>query len=307
MRHPLRHRLLTAAAAAALGLTAHSALAQTGTTDAPQQARPQDLAPADVEDINTGGLDLSAGVDVTTAYYFRGIIQENQGVIVQPYAQIGIDIAETDDVEVAGYVGIWNSFHDEQTGSDGAGPDIWYEADLYGGVGLGFGDFGVDFIYTAYTSPNGAFNTVQEVGVAAAYAGEADFGDNLNFGFEVGGGVFFELDNTAFGDDEGIYAEVGITPSFGIEVRDQEVAIGIPVVLGFSIDDYYEADDDDELGFVSVGVTAGVPLAFIPERYGDWSVSGALTGLFLVGDNLEDANSGDEFELIGTVGVSMTY
>jgi hypothetical protein len=309
MRHPHRNALLAAVAAATFGL-APAAFAQ-----AVQQERPQEFAPEDVEGFNTGGISVSASVDVTTKYFFRGILQEDQGVIVQPDLSVGFDIADTDDVSVGGYVGIWNSFHSEHTGDDGgSGPDMWYEADLYAGVDFEFSDFAVGVVYTAYTSPNGAFDTVQEVGVTFGYSGTAEISDAVNFNYDFGAGVYFELDNAADGVDEGIYGEIGITPGFGVEVADQEVAIGIPIVVGFSIDDYYESVDstgdvdDDFLGFVQVGVTAGLPLAFIPEKYGDWEASAGVHALFLTGeDSTEAINNDDDFELIGTVGISMSY
>jgi hypothetical protein len=38
---------------------------------------------------NTGKFSISGGVDITTAYFFRGILQERDGFIIQPYGELG--------------------------------------------------------------------------------------------------------------------------------------------------------------------------------------------------------------------------
>ena len=68
-------------------------------------------------------LSLDISVDWTTAYYFRGIIQENRGVIVQPAVEVGYAVNEN----VSVFIGTWNSFHDAATGStDSDRPSSWW-------------------------------------------------------------------------------------------------------------------------------------------------------------------------------------
>lgn len=45
---------------------------------------------------NTGKLSFSAGVDFTTQYFFRGILQENQDFIAQPFGEITATLYEGD-------------------------------------------------------------------------------------------------------------------------------------------------------------------------------------------------------------------
>ena len=76
------------------------------------------VAPAThAEGHNTGKISFSAGVDFTTEYYFRGIIQEDQGLISQPWMEASIAINE----KLGLTFGIWNSFHDNHTGAAGSG------------------------------------------------------------------------------------------------------------------------------------------------------------------------------------------
>ena len=64
-------------------------------------------------------------------------------------------------------VGTWNSLHTGDAGLDnGMNGKLWYESDFYATVGFGFGrGTSVGVTYTAYTSPNGLFSTVQGAGV----------------------------------------------------------------------------------------------------------------------------------------------
>src|SRR5690606_21370468 len=72
-----------------------------------------------------------------------------------------------------------------------------------------------------------------------------------------------ELDNSAFGPDEGMYFELGVSPSFAAEVANVPLNISVPIILGLSVDDYYEdgAGDDDTLGYGTVGLTVGADIS----------------------------------------------
>jgi len=49
-------------------------------------------APVRAESPNKGLVSLSVGSDFTTAYFFRGILQERDGFIWQPYGEIGFSL-----------------------------------------------------------------------------------------------------------------------------------------------------------------------------------------------------------------------
>ncbi len=52
-------------------------------------------------------LSFDAGIDFTTAYFFRGILQQDEGFIAQPYANAYYQI--NDSLKI--WTGVWNSFH----------------------------------------------------------------------------------------------------------------------------------------------------------------------------------------------------
>ena len=257
---------------------------------------------------NNGKLSFSIGSDITTAYYFRGIVQETDGFIVQPYGEVGVTLFEGNGVitSVKATGGIWNSVHSEQTGASGDGADNWYEADLYGGASVGlFEKLDMGVAYIAYTSPNDAFATVQEVDFSFGF----DDSDLLGpLALSPSATLAVETQNTAFGENEGVYLELGVEPGLTLgEGRSYPVSLSLPLTLGLGPDDYYEARGrEDTFGYFDGGIVAAIPLALIPEEYGAWKASAGVHFLAL-GDNLASANNNDSFEAIGTWGLSFSY
>lgn len=275
--------------------------------DAPEKSSaaetPQPAAPTDP---NTGALALTGGVDYTTAYFFRGYNQEDTGLILQPWATVTASLVSNDNLTLNAYVGIWNSFHERKTLSGDTGPSAWYESDLYGGIDLVLGKFTVGTVYTFYTYPNGAFETIQEIGFKVAFD-DTDTMKNagLSFALKPYAAIYFETDDGNGSEDT--YAEVGVAPSFAL--GESGVSLGVPISFGFSVDDFYLDDDggNEPLGFASIGLFASVPLP-VPERYGAWTLTGGVQYLYLFADSAQAVNDGGEDdEILGKVGISFAY
>ena len=251
---------------------------------------------------NNGAVSVAAGIDFSNAYYFRGIIQETEGFIAQPFLEAGITLFEGDgglqSVSVAS--GLWNSLHSGPSGSDGPGdPAMWYETDYYASLGLGFAEgWSADLTYTAYMSPNGTFGTVRELSTGIAYEDELGLAPYANFAFELDG----QADG---GSNEGTYFEFGVGP--GIDLPDSPISLSFPVAIGLSLSDYYETGDtSDSFGFFQFGLAAGIPLPTPPE-YGSWDLSiGA--NFITFGDALKSLNGADDgFEPVVVIGLSLGY
>ena len=255
--------------------------------------------------VNTGAFSLAGGIDWTTAYFFRGYQQENAGLIFQPYFTLSTPIVENDDYTVSGYIGTWNSFHSKKTFQSGTGPSTWYESDLFGGIDVSFGDWTIGTVYTFYTYPNGAFNTIQEIGFRVGYNDAALTEEQIGFALKPYAAVYFETKDGNGTEDT--YLELGIAPSWGL--GDSDITLSVPVVLGMSLDDYYvDGDGDNEFfGYSSIGLFASMPLDGIPARYGSWTLTGGVQWLFLGADGLEAANNGDDNELIAKIGLGFSY
>lgn len=287
---------------------------------------------------NTGAVSFGLGVDFTTAYYFRGIYQENEGLIAQPWADVTFQL--TDALSV--YLGTWNSLH---TNGDADGDqDNWFESDFFVGASYALSQcISVDASYVWLYSPANAGEFAQEIDLSLAYDDSGMWGDGFDglqpyvlVAIETSGGSdgydVFDGNGVNSERDKGIYYEIGIAPSFTVvDSATAPITLTIPVTAGFG-SDYYEigksfvnagpdgilggagaADDfndnktdDDTFGFIDIGLDFGMPLSFVPAQFGSWEAAAGVHFLFL-GDNAEAMNNGNDFEVIGTFGISMSY
>lgn len=293
-------KIALAAALAAPSFLGSSAFAQDAAATAPK--------------VNTGALTFSGGVDLATSYYFRGYLQENSGFIIQPYFGVATNLVEADDFKVGLSLSTWNSIQTEQTGADGAGPDAWYENDIYVSLPISFGNFTVTPSYYLYQYPNGAFDSVQEALVTVSYDDTKlwkDAGVTLydDFALKPYVTVAYELSD-GNGSEDG-YAEVGVAPTYVAKFGDYTVPLTIPVALGLSYKDYYLKDDgsNDVLGYLSVGVQGSVPIpeSVIPAKYGNWAVTGGAYYMTLFSDSAEVANNDSSNVFWGKVGLTFSY
>jgi len=265
--------------------------------------------------VNTGKFSISGGVDITTAYFFRGILQERDGFIIEPYGELGWALyrGESDDGKgdwsgLSLFGGTWASLHSKETNHTASSLDAFYENDWYGGLQSQFMDNKVTtrVFYIAYTSPSDAFKTVQEVDLSAALDDSEWLGA---FALKPSILIGIETQNTAMGTDQGDYMELGIAPSYAIvDSETMPMTLTFPVKLGLSLHDYYELNgsDGDTFGYASTGVKLSFPLTFIPEDYGAWSAAGGVN-VYFFGNNTRKLNNEDEVWVVGTWGVSMAY
>ena len=123
---------------------------------------------------NNGKVSFTVGADFSHAYFFRGIRQEREGFITQPYADMSISLFENPDGQgltgVSFSVGQWNSLHSGSSGSGRSTADprprnvlAWYESDFFTGVALTIDNWEAGITYTSYMSPNDSYGTVQEI------------------------------------------------------------------------------------------------------------------------------------------------
>lgn len=281
----------------------------------PRRARFEDAeaAEADGADQAVGTQEdsrlwIGAGVEYTTAYFSRGFLFEDDGLILQPYLDLAFDVLRTDDTTVSVVAGTWNSYQDEATdaGTTDSFRENWYETDLYLGAALATGNWSFEASYYWYTSPSDAWETIEEVYFTAAYDDSEALGawsmqPNVLLAIETG-------ENANDGYTKGTYLQLGVTPGF--EPEDGALAgwaFEFPVSVGLSLGNYYEGDDgeNDFFGFASVGATATRTLD-LDDSWGEWSVYAGVQALFL-GDMASTWNDDDDLEAILTVGVSVEF
>jgi hypothetical protein len=254
-------------------------------------------------DPNPGAVTLTAGFDFANAYFFRGIPQDDTGVVMWPSGDLGFALFSGDGAfkSLGVNIGTWNSLHTGSAGSDGPSGKLWYESDFYAGASLGFGRGStVGVTYTAYTSPNGLFGTVKEISFKLAVDDSGLLGAAAVKPYLV---LAQELDGQADGGaNEGTYLEVGIGPGYSLS----RMTLTVPMKVGLSVSDYYEgAAGDDTFGFFSVAGVVTVPFTSAPTKFGSWNIHGGVEFLML-GDRNE-AVFGDSSHVIGSIGIGLSY
>jgi hypothetical protein len=267
---------------------------------------------AEVTGPNRGKWSFTIGNDFTTAYFFRGILQERNGFIYEPYLETSLTLYEGEGpvTSVSAGMGLWFSVQTEKTFAADTGPSNFYELDIYPSLTVGWqGGLETSVTYLWYTSPNGAFETIQEVDLGIAYddselLGPFALGPTATFAFETG--------NSVLGTTKGGYMELAGAPSVELslpieEAEDYPVTTSFPLAVGLSLYDYYaDGVHNQTFGFFSFGLNAGIPLAFIPEDYGAWSVNAGIT-VFVLSDSMQAINFGDNPYPVGTGSINMTY
>jgi hypothetical protein len=113
------------------------------------------VRPAQAQDPNPGAITLTAGLDIPTLYFFRGIRQETDPKLtLWPYGDVGLALFAGDGgVRSVGVnFGVWNSLHTGSSGLDGPSDKLHYEEDFYATLNLGFGaGVALGTTFTAYT------------------------------------------------------------------------------------------------------------------------------------------------------------
>ncbi|BBM83180.1 hypothetical protein [Candidatus Uabimicrobium amorphum] len=272
---------------------------------------------------NRGDISVDAGIDYVTKYFFRGLLVEDDGYIIQPYAQINFHIVSGCDVEVTAFGGVWASLQGEDvTNQVGDDPEALNELRIIGGLEFDLYDLLiVTGRYTIYTFPNQSDTGINQDRLEDRH--EVSLEVRINDGPLLGLGNFsinpwgllaLELEdgnpNVDNEGDESFFALFGIEPTIAIEIdKGANLLISLPVTVAHALanDTYVDAGGDARsYGFTSVGIKANVPLVFIPKRFGQWRFVAGLDAYFL-GEAAEDTNDDEEFDLVANFGIHMNY
>lgn len=246
------------------------------------------------------------GVVFASQYFSRGLVFENQGLIAQPYFDLFLTLHEGDGFinKVNLQLGLWSSIHSKHTdAAPRSTTAAWYEVNFTPGIAVTFAKYWtLTTSYLLYASPNGGFQTFQGINF------RLDLDDSELLGaFALRPHLVFmrELDNKAGdGSRKGNYYEAGIAPGFSI---CKAVDISFPITVGFGSHGFYAKNVG--FGYFSGGIGVTVPLTFIPERYGNWSVTGNAVYYYLHGPlstfntPVNRASNHNEFLFSGGIGV----
>jgi hypothetical protein len=245
-----------------------------------------------IEPVQESCITGDIGFDIVSNYITKGGVQNNQGFIIQPYADLHFRIYKGAGAltSVTTDIGIWNSFHGHHAASLETTRN-WYEFDFQAGLTFNFDKLAISPYYKIYESPASNFQNTYVVGGKIAY----DDSDLLGaWALHPYAFVEFNLEGTTGNNfpaaagsrfvspsfhGRGQYYEVGIAPahSWG------DLTLSLPITAGFGSGDFYLGNRG--FGFIGVGAAASYALNFVPACLGKWSVSTSATYYRLGGTN----------------------
>ena len=256
--------------------------------------------------VNGERITVAGSIDFRNAYMFRGIRQDDTGVITWPAVEVALRLHSADHglTNVRVHVGSWNSLHSGWAGADGPSGKRWYESDVYATLALGFGNAAtLDTTYTAYRSPNKMFTMVKEMSVRAS----VDRALRGRVALKPYALAAFELDTQPGigqldgGFKPGRYLEFGAAPGYSA----RRAGVAVPVKVGLSLDNYYElAGKDHRFGFVSIGGIATLPLTR-STRAGSLDLHGGVEFQRL-GTTSKAFNAGEASKTIASIGIGFS-
>ena len=265
------------------------------------------------EEGNNGAIHIYLSMDVMTQEYGRGLFVENQGFISKNSVKVEFSLYEKEDTNLTFSMELGTRIHSSNPWGSGGqvqDPRALFEVNYSVFFTVGFAKyFSFTPKYTIVSSPNKVFKTFQEISFELTFSDSKIWGGS--FALCPSALIAFEVDGAADGRHEGIYLELGLEPTFTLSKESKyPITICMPIVFGFSLHDYYDygTDDDDGFGFAEFGIKIGVPLSFIPKKYGLWKVSAHLQFIILDG-NTEEHNqpAHHDVEVIGVFGLDIDY
>lgn len=175
--------------------------------------------------------DATVGLDVNSAYVFRGVTL-NEGFVAQPYLDVsGLPID----------IGVWGNLDLEDDDARGYDSGQFSEIDIYGSYSLPIEEVDVSIGYTEYTYPTGDLDADREI--------------SLNFGFDTvlapTLGIFYGLDGAI---EENFYAEAGVSHDVALT---EEVGLNLGALIG------YLDPEEGEDGFHQYGLSAALSYEFV--------------------------------------------
>jgi len=260
-----------------------------------------------VQSPNTGMLHVTGGLRIDSADYFRGafddVPERLDEVVIGPDLSLTFELWRDRPGFFSGLsltLGTQNGFAEQVQPTDSLN-DWWYESNNFVGLAATLpGDWVLGVTYTVYASPNDVSPTFQEGAIALKYGGSV-FGVALNPQLKVA--VPLDREDVAF--QTGVYTELSLTPTFR---PFAPVTLSFPLAVGAGFDGYYGPGDDASV-YGSAGVTASIPLAFIPAGYGRWGLSAGAQVLVRDDDirRLSTFDGDDNVILLGKIALTFAY
>jgi hypothetical protein len=251
------------------------------------------------------------GMNVVTAYYYHGVIQQKREPSFQPYADLNIKVYAGDGFlnKAVINLGVWESFTTPSSSpANAAGdkawsrPKSWVESDFVPGISLTFGKITISEAYQIMLFPNQSTPYHSESLVSKIGYDDADllgaFALHPTFTLQ------HETKNkAAIGDPSlnsfghhGNYWEGAVAPSFSAG----PVTFTLPLAIAFGTSNYYLKNG---YGYFSGGLNVGYELP-VPKSLGTWTATAGATYYNLKKTAVTgDANN----DVVGTIGLGVAF
>ena len=245
----------------------------------------QDAASPELASRVTG----SAEVGIADKYIYHGYVLENQGAIIQPEVEVLARFYSGEGFLTKASLRLYVFSSFELNESRAHQNDVmirsWYELQFEAGIVLELAKhFTFSASYARFESPNNAFVATN----AAEFILSLDDSDWLGaWALHPHVSWFRPFPGGWASSDEGSYFELGIEPERSLGKGERPVTVSFPVTLGLGQKRFYLGE---HFGFFSAGVSVSVPLAFIPSKWGEWSL-GLSGAYYRLGQNVADASN----------------
>jgi hypothetical protein len=246
---------------------------------------------------------ITGGLDYTSSYYRRGYLQDDSGLILQPFLTGGCCLNPGAPVLVQPYVTSWNSF-----GLPDLDDPMATMVEGMGGVFLTWDRLSFDANYAVYdSSPVDPESWIQEAGFKASYDLGPDcpsLGAGHPFTLRPSVGLVWETFDESGAEDA--YWELGLEPAWRLPCGCRRVAVALPLVAGFNADGYYfdSAGAEESLGYLAAGLAVSLALPQ-PTCGAHWYLSASVQYMRLVADNLVQINGGAD-AIVAKVGLGFS-
>jgi len=281
-------------------------LSWAGTTS--KTVAPKTTAPAP-EKLNESFITGDLGLNVVSAYYFHGVLQNNHKPSLQPYADIFLKAYEGDGAlnKVVFGLGVWESYTDAGTvGANGLtykkhspNNSAWFEHDVTPSVAFSFGKVTITETYQFFSSPNNQFDDSQALNSKLSF----DDADLLGaFALHPSVSLTHEIQGkqaNSTSPKHGNYWEASVAPSYSAG----PVTVTVPLVMGFGTQSYYLKNG---YAFTSVGVNLAYTLP-VSKSYGTWTANAGATYYTLDNNVVSNGRNNANRDVVAQGGLGVAF
>jgi hypothetical protein len=219
----------------------------------------------------------------------RGLLVTNKGLTIQilnGFVASAYQSANGPVNDIAFVAGVWNDLNPAHQNAP-----TWNEIDPFVGVNFNlYKDWIAGIQYVAFISPHGNFKLEHNIEFSLRYEDKMRWLSPISFNpyaklfFTASGGSTVVLGKVPSFD-----VELGAVPTWNLHPRDIPVTLTMPTWLTVGPADFWGGTNN--VGVFSTGVNARVPIEWVPQQYGEWSVNAGVQYYNLINSQLRNAQS----------------